>query len=50
MPTKTAAGYLIVSAGGSVYSFGDAPNFGDMGVAVPGYKGRIIGMDAAPAP
>ncbi|MDQ1396726.1 MAG: hypothetical protein QOG64_1985 [Acidimicrobiaceae bacterium] len=46
--TRTGAGYIIVTAAGSVYSFGDAPNFGGMGEAVPGYKGRILGIEGAP--
>ena len=41
-------GYLIVSAPGSVYSYGDAPNFGGMPQAVPGYKGRIQGIAVQP--
>ena len=48
--TTTGGGYLLATTVGNVYSFGDAPNFGGMAEAVPNYKGRIIGLDGAPAP
>jgi hypothetical protein len=47
-PTVTGGGYLIATADGQVASFGDAPSFGGMPDAVPGYNGRIIGLEASP--
>jgi SpoIID/LytB domain protein len=47
--TRTGNGYLVATATGGVYSFGDAPADGGMDTAVPGYRGRIIGMDGQPS-
>jgi SpoIID/LytB domain protein len=47
-PTRSGGGYLVVSAPGAVYPFGDAPRFGGMPEAVPGYRGRILGIATHP--
>ena len=43
--TATGGGYEIVGQSGRVYPFGDAPYFGDVAHAVPGYRGGVRGID-----
>jgi SpoIID/LytB domain protein len=47
-PTRTGNGYIVSTAPGGVYSFGDAPIYGGMKQAVPNFAGRIIGLDLQP--
>ncbi len=42
--TRSEGGYLMTTANGRVLTFGDAPNFGSMANAVPGYRGAIQGI------
>ena len=43
--TRTGGGYLMVSKGGVVYSFGDAPQLGSVPDQVAGYRGTALGID-----
>jgi SpoIID/LytB domain protein len=45
--TATGNGYEIVTSAGDVHSFGDAPAFGGVPDAVPGYTGTIIDIDVS---
>ena len=47
-PTRTGKGYIMVSQGGAVSSFGDAPYYGGIPQVVPGYKGRVLGIEGVP--
>ncbi|MFP5376739.1 MAG: SpoIID/LytB domain-containing protein [Acidimicrobiia bacterium] len=40
------AGYLVANDAGRVLAFGDAPRFGDVATAVPGYRGGVRGLTA----
>ena len=42
-------GYEVVDSAGQVFSFGDAPYFGDVASTQPGYSGRVVGIAASPA-
>ena len=42
-------GYEVVDRAGQVFSFGDAPYFGDVASTQPGYSGRVVGIAASPA-
>ena len=44
MPTGDGNGYLITTADGHAYPFGDAPQFGD----VAGFSGRLVGGATVP--
>ncbi len=48
LPTATGDGYLIVCANGTAYGVGDAPQFGDVQSAVPGYDGKVVGAASLP--
>jgi hypothetical protein len=48
LPTGDGLGYLVVTAGGIVVPFGDAPELGDVTTADPGYPGQIVGAAATP--
>ncbi|HXQ90690.1 MAG TPA: hypothetical protein VN768_03960, partial [Acidimicrobiales bacterium] len=43
LPTRTGAGYLVVSADGRTVDFGDAPQFGDVADSVVGWQGTLVG-------
>jgi hypothetical protein len=45
--TADGQGYLIVDRAGQVFSFGDAPYFGDVASTVPGYSGSVVGIAAS---
>ncbi|HEV7886350.1 MAG TPA: SpoIID/LytB domain-containing protein, partial [Acidimicrobiales bacterium] len=47
-PTLTGLGYVIAASNGDVESFGDGPNFGGIQDALPGWRGRAIGLDVSP--
>jgi hypothetical protein len=38
----------MVDGTGQAFSFGDAPYFGDVASAVPGYAGGVVGIAATP--
>ena len=42
--TPDGHGYLVATAAGRVYSFGDAPNYGGVGDQVPKYTGRALAV------
>ena len=46
--TRTGGGYLMVTRGGVVYSFGDAPQLGSVPDQVAGYRGTALGIDVVP--
>jgi hypothetical protein len=48
VPTADGQGYTLVDSSGQAFSFGDAPYFGDVASAVPGYSGRVVGIAASP--
>jgi hypothetical protein len=48
--TVTGGGYLIATRHGSVYSFGDGPNFGGIPDVVPNYSGQVLEIEASPGP
>jgi SpoIID/LytB domain protein len=48
LPTTTGNGYLIVCGDGTADEVGDAPQFGDVRSAVPGYDGRVVGAASLP--
>ena len=45
--TADGQGYLMVDRAGQVFSFGDAPYFGDVASTVPGYSGSVVGIAAS---
>jgi hypothetical protein len=44
--TADGGGYLMVSSGGLVYAFGDAPYFGDPASTVAGWSSHALGVFA----
>jgi hypothetical protein len=48
VPDVTGQGFDAVDQGGQVFAYGDAPYFGDVTTAVPGYTGDAVGMAATP--
>ncbi len=48
LPTTTGNGYLIVCGDGKADEIGDAPQFGDVVSAVPGYRGGVVGAASSP--
>jgi ribosomal protein L24E len=48
LPTTTGDGYLIVCGDGTADEVGDAPQFGDVRSAVPGYDGKVVGAASLP--
>ena len=48
--TVDGLGYLMAGASGTVYSFGDAPNFGGIPQQVPSYTGTVLGMTVQALP
>jgi SpoIID/LytB domain protein len=49
VPSGDGQGYVVVDRAGQAFSFGDAPYFGDVASAVPGYSGSVVGIAASPA-
>ena len=43
LPTADGGGYVVLTSSGQAFSFGDAPQFGDVTTAVPGYGGHVVG-------
>ena len=48
IPSADGQGYTLVDSSGQAFTFGDAPYFGDVASAVPGYSGRVVGIAASP--
>jgi SpoIID/LytB domain protein len=48
IPDVTNQGFIVVDQGGQAFSYGDAPYFGDVASAVPGYSGRVVGIAVTP--
>jgi SpoIID/LytB domain protein len=48
LPTATGGGYLIVCRDGTADDTGDAPQFGDVQSAVPGFSGTIVAAASTP--
>ena len=48
IPDATDKGFIVVDQGGQAFSYGDAPYFGDVASAVPGYSGRVVGIAVTP--
>jgi hypothetical protein len=43
LPTRTGAGYVIVTTDGRTVDFGDSPQFGDVADSVVGWHGTLVG-------
>ena len=48
IPDFSGQGFDAVNASGQAFAFGDAPYFGDVTTAVPGYSGHAVGIAATP--
>jgi hypothetical protein len=48
LATADGGGYLIVCGDGTADDAGDAPQFGDVQSAVPGYSGTVVGAASVP--
>jgi SpoIID/LytB domain protein len=48
IPDFSGQGFDAVDGSGRVYAFGDAPYFGDVTTAVPGYAGHAVGITVTP--
>ncbi len=44
----TGQGFDAVNASGQSFAYGDAPYFGDVTTAVPGYSGHAVGIAVTP--
>jgi hypothetical protein len=44
IPDYSGGGFDSVNAGGQAFAYGDAPYFGDVTTAVPGYSGHVVGI------
>jgi hypothetical protein len=49
IPDLSGQGFDAVNASGQAFAFGDAPYFGDVTTAVPGYSGHAVGIAVTPA-
>ncbi len=47
-PRLQRQGFDAVNASGQAFAYGDAPYFGDVTTAVPGYSGHAVGIAATP--
>ena len=48
IPDFSGQGFDAVNGSGQAFAFGDAPYFGDVTTAVPGYSGHVVGIAATP--
>ncbi len=48
IPDFSGQGFDAVDGSGQVFAFGDAPYFGDVPTAVPGYSGHAVGITVTP--
>ena len=48
IPDATGQGFDAVDGSGQAFAYGDAPYFGDVTTAVPGYSGHAVGIAAVP--
>ena len=48
IPDFSGQGFDAVDGSGRVFAFGDAPYFGDVITAVPGYAGHAVGITVTP--
>ncbi len=48
IPDFSGQGFDAVDGSGRVFAFGDAPYFGDVTTAVPGYAGHAVGITVTP--
>ena len=48
IPDFSGQGFDGIDASGQVLAFGDAPYFGDVTTAVPGYSGHAVGITDTP--
>ena len=48
IPDFSGQGFDAVNGSGQAFAFGDAPYFGDVTTAVPGYSGHAVGIAATP--
>jgi hypothetical protein len=48
IPDFSGQGFDAVNASGQAFAFGDAPYFGDVTTAVPGYTGHAVGIAVTP--
>jgi hypothetical protein len=48
IPDFSGQGFDAVNASGQAFAYGDAPYFGDVRTAVPGYSGHTVGIAATP--
>jgi SpoIID/LytB domain protein len=49
IPDFSGQGFDAVDGAGQVFAYGDAPYFGDVTTAVPGYSGHAVGITVTPA-
>ncbi len=49
IPDFSGQGFDAVNGGGQAFAFGDAPYFGDVTTAVPGYSGHAVGIAVTPS-
>jgi len=48
IPDFSGQGFDAVDGPGQAFAYGDAPYFGDVAAAVPGYSGHVVGVAATP--
>ena len=48
IPDFTGQGFDAVNGSGQAFAYGDAPYFGDVTTAVPGYSGHAVGIAVTP--
>ena len=48
IPDFSGGGFDAVNASGQAFAYGDAPYFGDVTTAVPGYAGHAVGIAVTP--
>ena len=49
IPDFSGQGFDAVDGSGQAFAYGDAPYFGDVTTAVPGYSGHAVGIAVTPA-
>jgi hypothetical protein len=49
IPDLSGRGFDAVNGSGQVFAYGDAPWFGDVTTAVPGYAGDSVGIAVTPS-
>ena len=48
IPDFSGQGFDAVNGSGQAFAYGDAPYFGDVTTAVPGYAGHAVGIAVTP--